>query len=181
MTIFSEPFFQRALIAGLGIAAVAGPIGCFIVWRRMAYFGDATAHAAVLGVALALATDLPIGLGTLVVALAMAVTVVGLSARGWAWYDRASDEAHRRAFRLLTDLKAALRAEDQLELHFQPKVALGTDACSSTEALLRWTHPEFGPVSPGEFVPLVERTAPRLRREISTVLSLPSVLMPSKK
>jgi zinc transport system permease protein len=50
----------------------------------MAYFGDATAHAAVLGVALALATDLPIGLGTLVVALAMAITVAGLAARGWA-------------------------------------------------------------------------------------------------
>jgi EAL domain-containing protein (putative c-di-GMP-specific phosphodiesterase class I)/GGDEF domain-containing protein len=82
-----------------------------------------------------------------------------LSARGWAWYDRASDEAHRRGFRLLTDLKAALRAENQLELHFQPKVALGTDACSSAEALLRWTHPELGPVSPGEFVPLVETTA----------------------
>ena len=77
-------FLLRALLGGLGVALVAGPLGCFVVWRRMAYFGDATAHAAVLGVALALATDLPIGLGTLTVALAMAVTVAGLSARGWA-------------------------------------------------------------------------------------------------
>jgi EAL domain-containing protein (putative c-di-GMP-specific phosphodiesterase class I)/GGDEF domain-containing protein len=82
-----------------------------------------------------------------------------LSPRGWAWYDRKTDEAHRRAFRLLTDLKAALKAERQLELHYQPKVALGTDACASAEALLRWTHPDLGPVSPGEFVPLAETTA----------------------
>jgi zinc transport system permease protein len=50
----------------------------------MAYFGDATAHAAILGVALALAADLPVGLGTLAVALLMAVTVATLAARGWA-------------------------------------------------------------------------------------------------
>src|SRR5690606_7522686 len=58
--------------------------GSFVVWRRMAYFGDATAHAAILGVALALATDLPIVVGTLVVALAMAIAVAGLAGRGWA-------------------------------------------------------------------------------------------------
>lgn len=77
----------------------------------------------------------------------------------WAWYDRKSDESHRRAFRLLTDLKDALDADDQLELHFQPKVALASGACKSAEALVRWTHPDFGPVSPGEFVPLAETTA----------------------
>lgn len=50
----------------------------------MAYFGDATSHAAILGVALALATELPVGLGTLAVALVMAATVATLSGRGWA-------------------------------------------------------------------------------------------------
>lgn len=77
----------------------------------------------------------------------------------WAWYDQSRDDAHRRAFRLLTDLKAALDAEDELELHFQPKIALGSGACHSVEALVRWTHPELGPISPGEFVPLAETTA----------------------
>jgi EAL domain-containing protein (putative c-di-GMP-specific phosphodiesterase class I)/GGDEF domain-containing protein len=77
----------------------------------------------------------------------------------WAWYDRKSDEAHRRAFRLLSDLKDALDADGQLELHFQPKVALASGTCGSAEALVRWTHPDFGPVSPGEFVPLAETTA----------------------
>jgi EAL domain-containing protein (putative c-di-GMP-specific phosphodiesterase class I) len=78
---------------------------------------------------------------------------------GWCWFDRKSDEAHRRAFRLLSDLKYALSTESQLELHYQPKVVLGTGDCLSAEALLRWTHPQLGPVSPGEFVALAETTA----------------------
>ncbi len=79
-----DDFLVRAALAGVGVSLATGPLGAFVVWRRMAYFGDATAHAAVLGVALALATGLPIALGTLVVAAAMAVTVAGLAARGWA-------------------------------------------------------------------------------------------------
>jgi EAL domain-containing protein (putative c-di-GMP-specific phosphodiesterase class I)/GGDEF domain-containing protein len=79
--------------------------------------------------------------------------------KGWAWFDRKSDDAHRRAFRLLSDLKSALATDRQLELHYQPKVGLGSGACDGAEALLRWTHPEFGPVSPGEFVALAETTA----------------------
>lgn len=49
-----DDFFTRALVAGIGVALVAGPLGCFIVWRRMAYFGDTLSHAALLGVALSL-------------------------------------------------------------------------------------------------------------------------------
>ncbi len=79
--------------------------------------------------------------------------------KGWAWFDQRRDEAHRRAFRLLTDLKSALSAEGELELHYQPKIALAAGTCASVEALVRWTHPELGPVSPAEFVPLAEATA----------------------
>ncbi len=82
--IMLDDFLVRAALAGVGLALATGPLGAFVVWRRMAYFGDATAHAAILGVALALATSLPITLGTLAVALAMALTVAGLAARGWA-------------------------------------------------------------------------------------------------
>jgi hypothetical protein len=52
-----DDFFTRALIAGVGLALVAGPLGCFIVWRRMAYFGDTMAHSALLGIALAFLFD----------------------------------------------------------------------------------------------------------------------------
>ena len=83
-TTMLDDFLVRAGLAAIGLSLATGPLGAFVVWRRMAYFGDATSHAAILGVALALATDLPVGLGTLVVALAMAVTVASLAARGWA-------------------------------------------------------------------------------------------------
>ncbi len=79
-----DDFLMRAALAGLGLALATGPLGAFVVWRRMAYFGDATSHAAILGVALALMLHLPIGMGTLLVALAMAGTVSTLAARGWA-------------------------------------------------------------------------------------------------
>ncbi|MGR3200207.1 MAG: metal ABC transporter permease [Paracoccus sp. (in: a-proteobacteria)] len=79
-----DDFFTRAVLAGLGLALVAGPLGCFVVWRRMAYFGDSTAHAAILGVALALAFDVSIYAGTLAVAVAMACLVSALVARGQA-------------------------------------------------------------------------------------------------
>jgi zinc transport system permease protein len=82
--IMLDDFLFRALLAGVGVALATGPLGAFVVWRRMAYFGDSTAHAAILGVALALAFDLPIGLGTLVVSLGVAVAVATLAARGWA-------------------------------------------------------------------------------------------------
>ncbi|MCZ8078624.1 MAG: metal ABC transporter permease [Rhodobacteraceae bacterium] len=79
-----DDFLIRAALAGVGLSLATGPLGSFVVWRRMAYFGDATAHAAILGVALALAADLPVTFGTLMVALAMALTVSVLAARGWA-------------------------------------------------------------------------------------------------
>ena len=84
ITIMLDDFLIRAGLAGLGLSLATGPLGAMVVWRRMAYFGDATSHAAILGVALALAMNLPVGAGTLLVALAMAATVSTLSARGWA-------------------------------------------------------------------------------------------------
>ena len=76
-----DDFILRAALAGLGVALAAAPLGCFVVWRRMAYFGDATSHAAILGVALALATDLPVFAGVLAVALAMALMISTLADR----------------------------------------------------------------------------------------------------
>ena len=83
-TIMLDDFLVRAVLAGLGLALATGPLGSFVIWRRMAYFGDATSHAAILGVALALALNLPVAVGTLIVALTMATTVSTLAAKGWA-------------------------------------------------------------------------------------------------
>ncbi len=79
-----DDFMVRAALAGLGVAIATAPLGCFVIWRRMAYFGDATAHAAILGVAISLALSLPVFAGVLAVALLMALTITTLSGRGYA-------------------------------------------------------------------------------------------------
>ncbi len=76
-----DDFMTRATLGGIGVAVATAPLGSFVVWRRMAYFGDATAHAAILGVALSLALQVSVFLGALGVALAMALTVNALSGR----------------------------------------------------------------------------------------------------
>lgn len=79
-----DDFMTRATLAGIGVACAAAPLGSYVVWRRMAYFGDATAHAAILGVALSLALQISIFAGAVAVALAMALTVTLLTGRGYA-------------------------------------------------------------------------------------------------
>jgi zinc transport system permease protein len=73
-----EDFLLRAVLAGVGVAAVAGPLGSFVVWRRMAYFGPAIAHSALLGVALALLLEINLTLGIFAVSAVLAVALVGL-------------------------------------------------------------------------------------------------------
>ncbi len=79
MTHLLDDFMVRAFLAAIGTALACGALGCFVVWRRMAYFGDATAHAAILGVALALLFSVSVPLGVLIVALAMGLLVGALS------------------------------------------------------------------------------------------------------
>jgi zinc transport system permease protein len=79
-----DDFMVRAALAGLGVVLAAAPLGCFVVWRRMAFFGAATAHAAVLGVALSLALSISVFAGVLAVALLMAIVVNVLTDRGYA-------------------------------------------------------------------------------------------------
>ena len=76
-----DDFFVRALVAGIGVAAVAGPLGCFIVWRRMAYFGDTMAHSALLGVAIAFLIGTNPMLGVFTVATLIALSLFLLQRR----------------------------------------------------------------------------------------------------
>jgi len=77
-----DDFFLRALIAGVGLALTTGPLGCFIVWRRMAYFGDTMAHSALLGVALSLLMQFNLILSVFLVAAAVSVLLMLLQRRG---------------------------------------------------------------------------------------------------
>ncbi|MCR6628884.1 MAG: metal ABC transporter permease [Magnetospirillum sp.] len=76
-----DEFLARALAGGLALAMVTGPFGCFVVWRRMAYFGDTLAHAALLGVVLGALLDLDFGLGIAILAVAVAVLLAFLQRR----------------------------------------------------------------------------------------------------
>ena len=76
-----DDFFSRALIAGVGVALVAGPLGCYIVWRRLAYFGDTLSHAALLGVALALLFQVNITLSVFSVSVFVSLALVLLQRR----------------------------------------------------------------------------------------------------
>lgn len=73
-----DDFVWRALLGGLGLAAVAGPLGSFVVWRRMAFFGDALAHSALLGIALGFLfrINLTAGVVGVCVLLALLLTVL---------------------------------------------------------------------------------------------------------
>jgi len=74
-------FLLHALLAGLALALVAGPLGSFVVWRRMAYFGDTLSHAALLGVALGLLLDVSPMLAVTVGCALIAVLLVILQQR----------------------------------------------------------------------------------------------------
>lgn len=76
-----DDFFLRALIAGVGVALVAGPLGCFVVWRRLAYFGDTLSHAALLGVALAFLMQVNITLSVFAVSVMVSLALLGLQRR----------------------------------------------------------------------------------------------------
>lgn len=76
-----DDFFTRALIAGIALSLVTGPLGCFIVWRRMSYFGDTMAHSALLGVALSFLFDVNLTFGVFVVAVAVAGALLLLQRR----------------------------------------------------------------------------------------------------
>ena len=71
-------FLLHALLAGIGIALVCGPLGAFVVWRRMSYFGDTLAHSALLGIALGFMLELNLNIAVVVVCLAIAVILVAL-------------------------------------------------------------------------------------------------------
>ena len=73
-----DDFFVRALIAGIGVALVAGLLGCFVVWRRLSYFGDTLSHSALLGVTMAYSFELNIALSVFIISSVIALILIQL-------------------------------------------------------------------------------------------------------
>jgi len=76
-----DDFFIRALIAGVGIAIIAGPLGCLVIWRRLSYFGDTLSHSALLGVTLAYAFSINITLSVFLISSIVAILLINLQKR----------------------------------------------------------------------------------------------------
>jgi len=74
--IMFDDFFIRALFAGIGLAIIVGPLSCLIIWRKMAFFGDTLAHAALLGIALAILIDISPLVGVPLVTLASCIALM---------------------------------------------------------------------------------------------------------
>lgn len=74
-------FLVRATLAGLAVVAVAGPLGCLVVWRRMAFFGATLAHSALLGIALGFLLDVDMMVGLIAVGTVVAVLLVSAEGR----------------------------------------------------------------------------------------------------
>src|SRR6056300_351971 len=78
--MFAE-FMIRAVLSGLGVAILSGVLGCFVIWRRMVYFGDALSHAAILGVVGAIALNVSVYFGVIALALILSVLLFTLTSR----------------------------------------------------------------------------------------------------
>ena len=78
-----DDFFVRALLAGVGIALVTGPLGCFVIWRKLAYFGDTISHSALLGVSLAFLLDSNVTITVFVVEVIIAIALMILQKRAY--------------------------------------------------------------------------------------------------
>jgi EAL domain-containing protein (putative c-di-GMP-specific phosphodiesterase class I)/GGDEF domain-containing protein len=90
---------------------------------------------------------------------AVAATQDAIDARStWCTYDAAKDQRMRRQYRLAADAAVGLE-RDEFRLVYQPRVDMESGLFFGGEALVRWRHPELGDVSPGEFIPIMARTA----------------------
>ena len=76
-----DDFFIRALVAGIGVAIVTGPLGCFVVWRRLSYFGDTLSHSALLGVTIAYSFELNIAVSVFIISSVIALILIQLQKR----------------------------------------------------------------------------------------------------
>ncbi|WP_242201843.1 MULTISPECIES: EAL domain-containing protein [unclassified Pseudomonas] len=77
---------------------------------------------------------------------------------GWAMYIPGLDAAQQRSFMIRSSIAGAVKSDNQLSLVYHPKVSLPSHCCDSVEALIRWDHPQFGAISPIEFIPLAGKT-----------------------
>ena len=73
-----DDFFIRALLAGIGIALITGPLGCFVIWRRLSFFAGTLAHSAFLGVTMAVVFEISIAFSVFIISSVIAIMLLKL-------------------------------------------------------------------------------------------------------
>lgn len=76
---------------------------------------------------------------------------------GFQFFTQDMNEVISRKSRLATGLRKGLE-QGEFSIHYQPQISLATEEIIGVEALLRWNHPNWGSISPGEFIPIAEET-----------------------
>jgi zinc transport system permease protein len=130
-----DPFLLRALLAGLGLAIVAAPLGCFVVWRRMAYYGETVAQAGLIGIAAGLALSVDLTASVLVVTLLVAGLLAVLSRQQLVPFDSLLGLLAHAALAVGVIATALVRGP-QLDL----TAFLFGDIFAITAADLRWIY-----------------------------------------
>ena len=133
MLDLGDPFLARALAAGIGLALVAAPLGCIVVWRRMAYVGETLAQASLLGVALGLALKINLTLSVIFAAVAAALILIAFGRQKLLSLDSTLGLMHHAALALAV-ISIALLKGPQIDLLSY----LFGDILSVTEADLYW-------------------------------------------
>ena len=78
LEMLQQSFILRALLAGFALSLVAAPLGCFVIWRRMAYFGETISQAGLIGVALGFLLSMNITASVLIVAFLVSLVLIAL-------------------------------------------------------------------------------------------------------
>ena len=74
----TDPFIIRGILAGIAVALISGLVGCFVVWRRMSYYGESIAHSSLLGVGLGILMGIGINLGVIFTCLLFGILFLWL-------------------------------------------------------------------------------------------------------
>ena len=131
-----EPFLVNAILAGFAVALITGVMGCFVVWRRMAYFGDSLAHSALLGVALGFAVGIAVNIGIILICSVFALlllwlqqkkvlatdTLLGIlahSALSWDGDDKRNGTTYRSAFNSFWRYSHSYKARVMVDLYWR--------------------------------------------------------------
>lgn len=179
MIEWPEPFVVRAMLAGVALAVIAAPLGCIVVWRRMAYVGETLAQSSLLGVALGLALDIDLTIAVIVAAVAAAGVLIAFGRQKLLALDSVLGLMHHAALALGVIAIALLKGPsidlmgylfgDVFAVTEADLVTIGIGGCVVLAATL-WLWRPLVRQSLHEDLATAEGVSPRLPRALFDIL-----------